>query len=1076
MNLADETSSDPGPGTRRWYLAVVFADLCGSTARSLSMEAELYADLLNDMRRLAREIIPRHGGTVLRTQGDGMMSIFGYPASSEDDSRRAIEATLELHAAVRQLQPPGGLRGGEPIALHSGIHAGRTLMRPGGLEGALFELVGPVPNIAAYLSKQAEWDEVLVSEETLGPRQRHFALGEARALELPGRAQPLTAFRVLDRLAAQGSAPASGLRRARAPLAGRLTELLSLARHLRAAAAGKPRLVTVVGEPGMGKTRLLEEFLHAAAADVHAVHRGYCESELSAEPLQPFLQIVRTLVGITPGLPAAQAVASVEAFVAPLGTGATELRDELLMALSLGSASSAQGSTQGTAPAVTPSVAGKRPGLESMVAVLCSLFDRLARMGAQIVFIDDWQWADDASRQVLDALLRLERPLLVVLAARVTGLADPTVAGAELIALEPLAFEEASATISKLLPSVDPFVAGAIHRYAGGIPLYIEELCHLLRSDGGTGRLDRLHPGSVWLNAVIEARVARLAPEQAGLARTAAIIGNVFPAWLLERLTGVGDDDPLLRSLAEHDLVFPDDKPGMLRFKHGIARDVIYESIGLHEKTSMHRRIAEALGSGAGSGSGSDSGAGSGAGARAHNAEDLYELLAYHHGAAGQHREAARYAELAGDKAMAASALDRARAQYRATLNALDADGLADPEAARRWVSVVQRLGMACVFDPLGLDDGLALFERAVVLARAMGDVQTLARAEYWLTYIAYARGEMRTSLEHGELALNLAEQAGDVRLAAQVRATLGQALAAAADYPRALLLLAQSVDVKRQNVKSGTRLAIGSSYSLATQGLVLADRGDFTAAHACLDESLALVAGTGHQVESSVLGWLTAVLLWQGRWAEAIDNASRSSAIAARCKSTHLYAMHLAQSAYANWMLHRSPEAVQALQDATAWIESRRGRLVVSFNHGWLADALVSDGRADEARAHVAKALRRGRALDRIGEAMACRAMARAAAHAGDPAAAMRYLALARRAAAARESAHEQAVNHLCEAQIHERFGRSGEARRCAAAASAAFERMQMGWYLQQARLGWPERRRYMRDDTAVSALAGGL
>ncbi len=1056
MNLADETSSDPGPGTRRWYLAVVFADLCGSTARSLSMEAELYADLLNDMRRLAREIIPRHGGTVLRTQGDGMMSIFGYPASSELDSRRAIEATLELHAAVRQLQPPGGLRSGEPIALHSGIHAGRTLMRPGGLEGALFELVGPVPNIAAYLSKQAEWDEVLVSEETLGPRQRHFVLGEARALELPGRAQPLTAVRVLDRITAQGSAPAAGLRRARAPLAGRLAELLSLARHLRVAASGKPRLVTVVGEPGMGKTRLLEEFLHAATADVHAVHRGYCESELSAEPLQPFLQIVRTLVGITPGLPAAQAIASVEAFVAPLGGGAAELRDALLLVLSLG--------TAGSAPGATPSVAGKRPGLESMVAVLCSLFDRLARMGAQIVFIDDWQWADDASRQVLDALLRLERPLLVVLAARVTGLADPTVAGAELIALEPLAFEEASATISKLLPSVDPFVAGEIHRYAGGIPLYIEELCHLLRSEGGTGRLDRLHPGSVWLNAVIEARVSRLAPEQAGLARTAAIIGNVFPAWLLERLTGVGHDDPLLRSLAEHDLVFPDDKPGMLRFKHGIARDVIYESIGLHEKTSMHRRIAEALGAGATAGSDS------------HGSEDLYESLAYHHGAAGQHRDAARYAELAGDKAMAASALDRARAQYRAALNALDADGLADPEVARRWVSVVQRLGMACVFDPLGLDDGLALFERAVALARAMGDVQTLARAEYWLTYIAYARGEMRTSLEHGELALALAEQAGDVRLAAQVRATLGQALAAAADYPRALSLLAQSVDVKRQNVKSGTRLAIGSSYSLATQGLVLADRGDFTAAHACLDESLALVAGTGHQVESSVLGWLTAVLLWQGRWAEAIDNASRSSAIAARCKSTHLYAMHLAQSAYANWMLHRSPEALQALQDATAWIESRRGRLVVSFNHGWLADALVSDGRADEARAHVAKALRRGRALDRIGEAMACRAMARAAAHAGDPAGAARYLALARRAAAARESAHEQAVNDLCEAEVHERFGRSGEARRCAAAASAAFERMQMHWYLQQARLGWPERRKYVRDDTVVSALGGAL
>ena len=1047
MNPADDTPNDAGPGTRRWYLAVVFADLCGSTARSLSMEAELYADLLNDMRRLAREIVPRHGGTVLRTQGDGMMSIFGYPTSSEDDSRRAIEATLELHAAVRRLQPPGRLSRQEPIALHSGIHAGRTLMRPGGLEGALFELVGPVPNIAAYLSKQAKWDEVLVSEDTLGPRQRHFVLGESRALQLPGGEWPLNAVRVLDLVsataAAAGPTPSTGLRRARAPLAGRLTELLALARHLRAAAGGRPRLVSVVGDPGLGKTRLLEEFLHAAAADVHAVHRGYCEGELSAEPLQPFLQIVRTLVGITPGLPAAQAAASVEAFVAPLGDDAAGLRDELLLALSLTPAS--------TQPGGSPA---RRPGLEGMVALICGLFDRLARLGAQIVFIDDWQWADDASRQVLDALLRLERPLLVVLAARTTGLSDPTVAGADVITLAPLAFEEASATISKLLPSADPFIAAEIHRYAGGIPLYIEELCHLLRSEGGAGRLERLHPGSVRLNAVIEARVARLAPEQAALARSAAIIGNVFPVWLLERLTGVGEHDPLLRSLAEHDLVFPDDQPGMLRFKHGIARDVIYESIGLREKTSLHQRIAEALIADVDA---------KGAHA-AHSAEDLYETLAYHFGAAGQPRDAAHYAELAGDKAMAASALDRARAQYRAALDALDSDGLGDAAARQRWVSVVQRLGMACVFDPLGLDDGLALFERAVVLARSLDDVQTLARAEYWLTYIAYAMGDMRIAVAHGEQALALAERGGDARLAAQVRATLGQALAAAAEYPRALPLLEQSVDLKRRNVQSGTRLAVGSAYSLATKGLVLGDRGEFDAAHACLDEAQALVAGSGHQVESSVLGWLTTELLWQGRWADAIESSARSSSIAARCKSTHLYAMHLAQSAYAQWMLHGAPEALQALQDATAWVESRQGRLVVSLNHGWLADALVSQGQPDLARAHAAKALRRGRALDRIGEAMACRAMARAATSAGDAPAASRYLALARRAAAARASAHEDAVTDLCEAAVHAHFARHSEARQCAARASAAFERMHMAWHLQHAQARWPERRMRVR------------
>jgi class 3 adenylate cyclase/tetratricopeptide (TPR) repeat protein len=1013
-------------------LAVVFADLCGSTARSLSMEAELYADLLSDVRRLAREIVPRHGGIVLRTQGDGIVSIFGYPASNEDDSRHAIEATLELHAAVRRLQAPGGLPGQQPVALHSGIHAGRTLMRPGGLEGAMFELVGPVPNIAAHLSQRAEWDEVLVSEESLGPRQRHFVLGAPAALTLPGRDQPLTAVRVLARADAPSAAALPGLWRARAPLAGRLAELLALARHLQAAAGGSPRLVAVLGDPGIGKTRLLEEFLNAAAADVHAVHRGYCESGLSAEPLQPFLQIVRTLVGITPGLAPQQAARSVDAFVAPLGPDAAELRDDLLQLLSLGDAAGS-----GTAEPATTST--KRSGLEHRVAALRSLFGRLARMGPQVIFLDDWHWADDASRQVLDGLLGSSGPLLVVVAARAGGPADPALAGAERIALEPLALEEANATIARLLPAADPFVAGEIHRYSGGIPLYIEELCHLLRAEGGTARLERLHPGSVWLNAVIEARVARLAPRQAELVRAAAIVGNVFPAWLLERLTGAGEHDPVLRSLAEHDLVFPADKPGMLRFKHGITRDVIYESVGLREKTALHLRIAEALA----------------ADADAPGAEDRHEALAYHYGAAGRRQEAAHFAELAGDKAMAASALDRARVQYRAALDALDVDAAQPGEARQRWLAVVQRLGMACVFDPLGLDDGLVLFERAVVLARdgldTPGGAALLARAEYWLSYIAYARGEVRTALRHGEQALARAEQAGDVRLAAQVRATLGQTLASAADYERALPLLEQSIDIKRRNVQSGARLAVGSSYSLATKGLVLGDRGEFGAAHECMDEALALVAGSGHQIESSVLGWRTAVLMWQGRWAEAIDSAARSSAIAARCKSTHLYAMHLAQMAYAEWVLARSADALHSLQEATAWIEARHGRMVLSLNHGWLADARVDAGQPRQARAHAAGALRRARALDRVGEAMACRAMARAAALAGRAPRALHWLALARRAADARASAHEAAVNEWCEAAVQAHLDHADAARRGAERAHAAFERLQMPWHLAQ-------------------------
>ncbi|MFM2067795.1 MAG: hypothetical protein RLZZ584_2704 [Pseudomonadota bacterium] len=1041
MPADDAHSPEQDPDNRRRQLAVVFADLCGSTVRSLSMDAEDYADLLGQVRALARVIVPRHGGVVVRTQGDGIVAIFGYPASGEDDGRHAVEATLALHAAVRELDLSGiggGVGAGgagagpaqQPVALHSGIHAGRVLLRPGGQEGGVFELLGPVPNIAAHLSAQAESDEVLVSELTLGPQQRHFVIGAPFVLELAVQLTPLTAVRVLGRRTALARAGDTGRTPVRTPLAGRQAELLTLARRVRAADAGAPQFVAIIGGPGMGKTRLLEEFVLGAVSDGQAVHRGYCENALSAEPLQPFLQILRALVGLTPEVAPATAAGTAASFLAALGLRAHPAGADLLHLLSLPVPAGAGGASDSAVP---------RPGAERLVTALCMLFDRLAGQATQLVVIDDWQWADDASRQVLDGLLALERPLLVAVATRASSASDPVAAsGADIVQLAPLALDEASATIMRLLPGTHPFVAADIHRYSGGNPLFIEELCHVARQEGGGARLDhRLRPGSAWVDALIESRVARLPDAQADLVRSAAVIGNVFPCWLLERVTGVGEHDPRLRLLAEHDLIFPAEQPGMLRFKHGIARDVIYESVGRREKMALHLRIAQALAERAAE----------------QGQDDLHEALAYHYGAAGRPQDAAPCAEQAGDKAMAASALDRARVQYRAALQALDQLGLSDRDRCERFIAIVQRLGMACVFDPLGLEDGLMLFERAVALADRLGDVALRARTEYWLAYIAYAKGEARRSIDHCRHALGLAEQAGDTRLAAQLHATLGQALAAAADYPQGLKQLQQAVAAKRGQSRGARSLPVGSAYTLATQGLVLGDLGEFRAAFACLDEALALVAGSGHQIESSVLGWFTTVLMWQGRWAEALASAARSSAIAARCKSTHLYAMHRAQQAYCEWLLGGQSDAVRALQEATAWIEARQGKLVISLNHGWLSDMLVSQGLIEPARAQAAKALRRGRALDRIGEAMACRAMARAASHQARERHAQRCIELARRAAVARSSAHEQAVNDLCAAAISARFGHLGQGRELLDRACHAFEHMAMAWHLEQAR-----------------------
>lgn len=976
MSQVPELQADTDATGGRRYLTVLFADLCESTRLGDLLEAEHYAEMLGAMRALCREIVPRHGGRIARLQGDGMLAIFGYPEAREDDGRRATEAALELHAAVSRIEVDGSVVRAGSLGLHSGIHAGLVFVSDGDVERGRFELLGSVPNTAARLSDRAERGEIVVSEETLGPEAHFFTTGPRQLLSLKGRPAPVAAFRVLGRAPVQRRYEARTLR-GLAPFVGRDTVLATLGSQMQATLQGRPQCAAVAGGPGVGKTRLIEELLRRTPVAGFRVLRGYCESYLSAEPLQPFMQMLRSL-------PEAEA---------------------------------AQGD----------------PGRRG--AALLAWLERLAVERPLVLVIDDWQWADDASQQLLDAILALPRPIFVLAALRTGGGDSLASAPVPPIELAPLSLAEAQQAMSHLLPGADPFVVAEIHRHAGGNPLFIEELCHSASAAGAEHPPESLHGSAAWLSALIESRVGRLALAQADIVRAAAVIGNVVPAWLLERLTGYGEHDPLVQSLAAQDLLFPAEQAGTLRFKHGITRDVVYEAVGLHARRAMHRRIVGALTGHAGQ----------------VVPEDSYEALAYHAAAGGLHAEAARYAELAGDKAAAARALDRARHQYTAALAALDALRPNTPEAQRHWCAVAGRLGMACVFDHLGLADGVGTFERGLALARRSGDVETIARAEYWLGYLLYAKGRALPARGHCEAALALALQLGDERLAAQVRATLGQVLATACDYAGALPLFEAAIDTKRKQRKPGSSIAVGSAYTLACQGGALGDQGRFDLADECFAEAMHLLGDTVHEVASSVRNWISAVWQWQGRWQEAADIADGSVRIAEQVKSRQLLAMSRVLRGHALWVLHHRAEDLQAIRDGTSWIEARGGGLVTSLNYGFLVDANLALGREAEARRHAARLFLRARQRDRLGEAFGCRALARASAAAGQTDRAAHYLARADTAAAARSSPHEQAGNELCRGELAWRAGRHHEARTRLDHAAEAFESLTMRWHVAQ-------------------------
>lgn len=976
------------------------------------MEAEEYAELLSSIRDTFERVVDRHGGTIVQIIGDGALASFGYPSSREDDGRRAVEAALELRDAIEKLDfdlPPSTAC---KLALHSGIHSGQVLVEEGDeLRGRLALFGNPV-NVAARLSDAASEGQILVSEETLGADSHFFLIDGGRRLTLQGIPAPVAAFAVLGRAEVDTRFEAR-TKRGLTPFVGRAAELAFLSSRLDRVIGGKSQYVAVHGAAGIGKSRLLEEFLSRAARSGCKIYRGYCESYLTSEPLQPLIHVLRSIFSVSPGLAPGAASDLVRSSLRHMSSSLANCSESLLRALSL--------------PAAPLSESESR-GIDEVIA---KLFGVLSAASPILLLIDDWQWSDDASRIALSAIRNLDRPIYILVATRERESGDVGDSNAEILHLEPFSPEETERVIKSLIPGRGKFVLENIRESAGGSPLFVEELCH---SVSHLPRPDiQLHQGEAWLQKLIEARVYRLPKAQIELARAASIIGTVIPAAILQAITGCGGDHSDVRALADEDLIYPGDQPGTLRFKHGIAREVIYASVGRRQRREVHLAVAEALRQASASGL----------------AEESFEPLAHHYFEAREFEKAARYAELAGDKAVAASALDRAQIQYNVALNALDLLP-PDADAYERWMLIAQKLALACVFDPSR--DQLQTLLRAVERGKAHGDRIGTGRAQFWAGYLYYALGQSRCAIDCLERALETTRQCDDDPLLNQISATLGQAFAAAGEYSRSCALLDAAIDVKRAQRKSN-RPAVGFAYSLACKGSLLGDRGQFSDAYECFDEALYAVKGARHEVEGSILCWRSGVLLWQGRWCEAEETAALALSVAERVRSLYLYAMSRSLGGYASWRITGAPSSLQSIEDATSWLEENEKRLFISLNYGWLSEGMAATNDQLKARLYAARSLRRAREKDRIGEAMTLRALARLSAAGDHREMSEFYFRRAIDNAVLRGSAHELASVRLCQAEA---AFKSGWIRRASAfidEAEPAFEVMAMPWHSAQAK-----------------------
>jgi class 3 adenylate cyclase len=1011
------------------HATVLFLDLSGYTELVARMRGDLEAvDRMSDMlEQVAHRIVSKHRGIVNEVRGDGVVALFGLPGHGEFDVRDAIDAALELHRTVQSLSDSGALGGMGPLQMHSGIHSGLVLVRRATRDNRLYRVTGDAMIVASRLSDAAAPGEIVVSASSLEGVREFFATREREHLDIPTIG--IVATVAIGSRSSLRRPFDARLRRRLSPFIGRQQALQSLDGLFEAALAGGAHLAGIVGIAGVGKTRLAEEVLSRTYAANVRVLRGHCSGLQQSIPLEPFLEILRevlTVEDVEFDDRAARVSARIEADFPALAPHA----DTLLELLSLDEAdgdSTATSDDRG------------RAMVEALVAMLLCLAERQTL----VLFLDDWQWADESSGQIIAALMARagQARIMLLVASRERQLGAGIYRPEVLIELEGLQAQEVSAVVKALLPDAPNLgYIESIFRQTGGVPLYIEELCQagnsLVFEHDSHAAAFPLDGVPHWLARLIESRFDRLSAAAQEVASLASTIGTVIPAWLLENLAGRAPSEDLLAELADAGLLYTDGPREPIHFKHGITRDVIYSLLGLERRHGLHLRAAQAIETEL----------------AAEQLEEYFEALAYHYRCAESIEPAIDYAVLAADKARTRAALDSARLHYQTALDLLDRLEQAPATEARRS-SICRNWALVCMYGPAA--GQVERFKQQVAYALQNGDEVGAARARYFVGYLSYTLGRHNDARTELMLAYQLAARLGMGNLCAEIVGALGHSASARGDNAEALAHLDGALELWAAETQQ-RGLPVGQAYTLSCKGMVSADLGDIDGGLELIARGLTLVRDSNHQIEGSIRCFQCAVLLWAGRWPEALAAAEAGRRIGQRVNGPYIFAMASAMSAYARWKLDGNHQHIDALCRAADWLEGWGIGLYLSLIYGWMVEALATSGRYEEAAQFFKRSVEvRGVEGEHLGSAVAARALARAAAEARPSclSSSEHYLECARDFAARRNSPLQAACNAQCAAEVLYLKGDAAAARAQLTLACAEFERLGLEQHLRVAR-----------------------
>jgi tetratricopeptide (TPR) repeat protein/class 3 adenylate cyclase len=932
----DDPATGLAPEGERRQATVLVLDLAGYQGLVDRLEPAALQARLEQVRTVVEDTVGAHGGTVNQAGGDRILAVFGVPVTHEDDALRAARAALALHEAMTT-EPVGGA---PALGFKAGISTGTLVAQPAEDGDAMYRLAGNPPRHAARLAGRAGSGQTLLDGTSARTARGHFNLEPRPPLPSDGGDQEEVAAHAL-----LGPAPGSpgdggaGSVRLTA-YTGRERELETLLSCFEQALGGTGQVVTVVGEAGVGKSRLVHEFRRRTHGRPARVVYGQCEAYDGSRPYRPFVDVILQVLGLADTDGGEERESRLVDAVRSIDPALESFAPFYLHLLSV------------TSPRYPlPRQLQGEQFRASMREAITALITLAAEKDPIALILEDWHWVDEASNEALKQLAEVvpAYPVLTVVSYRPGYVAEWDGSHPRtLIHLGPLGPKDSARMVALILGAQAPpeELTTALHDRSGGNPFFLEELCHSMREAGmlavedGRARLsgtpEELHLPST-IQGVIRTRLDRLTPATREVVRSAAVLGREFTFGLLEAL---GHERYALEralvtlkgaGVVQQTRVVPEQA---FRFKHALTQEVAYDTLLQHRRRVLHARAGQAIEAQCGG-----------------RPEPQAARLAHHFSHAEEWGKAVRYGLASARQARDLSEFQDALATLESVVGWLAR--LPDDEERRelevatllQQEEVCETLGLRGrqqeILDRLGpLVEACADPGRRIEVYRRRGDVYTLLRRF----------DQARQALDS---ALRLARDAGDVAAQGNVLRSLGLTGWHQGQVDEALGHIEEALRLDRERADQDAIIA-----DLNNKSQILKDQGRHHEALACLEQAMELLETAPSDLKKSYvlhnMGNIFRVLGDTGRALEQLTRASELSGV------RHLpiqRSFHLTAIAHVHLADGRVEEAVSTYEEAVAVARHARYAEGLAQSLRPLGELLAGIGRAAEALPYLREA-----------------------------------------------------------------------------------------------------------------------